>query len=298
LAIGHPTPLRDPLPGGREGATVVLHPLLSAQMLSPPGFMALEGSRLSAMLALRRPKREWQLLPIVAFLVEHPGAGPFLIDTGFHPSVATEPKENVGRLMARFGKIRMQPEQAVAAQLRARGIDARELGLVVMTHLHFDHASAVSEFTGARFVLGKGEWAAMHARDAALNGYVRKHVAHAVDFAEIDYDAPQISSYSTFARSFDLFGDGSVRLVFTPGHARGHQSLVLRLGDREALITGDAIYFLATLEDEQRGFAMADEHLWRRSLREIQLYRREHPDALIVPGHDQEAWDRLASRYD
>ena len=36
---------------------------------------------------------------------------------------------------------------------------------------------------------------------------------------------------------------------------------------------------------------MADEHTWRRSLREIQLYRRENPDALIIPGHDQEAWD-------
>jgi glyoxylase-like metal-dependent hydrolase (beta-lactamase superfamily II) len=267
-------------------------------MLSPPGFMALEGSRLSMMLALRRPKHEWDLLPIVAFLVEHPGAGPFLVDTGFHPSVATNPKENIGRLMARFGNIQMRPDQAISAQLRARGMDPRELGLVVMTHLHFDHASAVSEFTGARFVLAKGEWAAIHARDAAMNGYVRKHVAHAVDFAEIDYDAPAIDSYSTFARSFDLFGDGSVRLVFTPGHTLGHQSLVLRLRDREVLVTGDAIYFLATLEDEKRGFAMADEHLWRRSLREIQLYRREHPESLIIPGHDQQAWDALSPRYE
>ena len=48
--------------------------------------------------------------------------------------------------------------------------------------------------------------------------------------------------------------------------------------DREALIAGDAIYFLATLENERRGFAMADEHQWRRSLREIQLYRRESPE--------------------
>ena len=163
-----------------------------------------------------------------------------------------------------------------------------------MTHLHLDHASAISEFTGARFVLGQGEWAAMHGPRPTFNGYIRKHVAHAVDFLEVPYDAPEVDSYSTFANSFDLFGDGSVRLVYTPGHSRGHQSLILRLRDREALIAGDAIYYLKTLENEKRGFAMADEHLWRRSLSEIQLYRRENPEALMIPGHDQATWDGLA----
>jgi N-acyl homoserine lactone hydrolase len=297
MAIGQPTPLSGPLEGGREGATVVLHPLLSAQMLSPPGFMALEGGRLSGLTALRRPRGEWLKLPIVAFLVEHPGAGPFLVDTGFHPSVAVDPKQSLGPFFGRLWKVDMRPEQAVSAQLRARGMEAGEIPLVVMTHLHLDHASAVSEFTGARFVLGQGEWAAMHAPRPTLNGYIRKHVAHAVDFLEVPYDTPLSDSYSTFARSFDLFGDGSVRLVFTPGHTLGHQSLILRLRDREVLLTGDAIYFLKTLEDEKRGFAMADEHLWRRSLREIQLYKREHPDTLIIPGHDQAAWDALAESY-
>ena len=82
-------------------------------------------------------------------------------------------------------------------------------------------------------------------------------------------------------------------LVYTPGHTHGHQSVIVRLKNREALLTGDAIYFLKTLEDERRGFALADEHNWRRSLREVQLYRRENPDALIIPGHDAEAWAAL-----
>ena len=75
----------------------------------------------------------------------------------------------------------------------------------------------------------------------------------------------------------------------------GHQSLILRLRDREALIAGDAIYYLTTLENEKRGFAMADEHLWRRSLREIQLYRRENPEALDNSRARSGTWDRLAS---
>jgi len=43
---------------------------------------------------------------------------------------------------------------------------------------------------------------------------------------------------------------------------------------------------------------MADEHKWRRSIGEIRLYRRENPDALIIPGHDPDAWAELAPRYE
>ena len=42
---------------------------------------------------------------------------------------------------------------------------------------------------------------------------------------------------------------------------------------------------------------MADEHLFRRSLREIQPYRKETPEALIIPGHDWEAWQQLEPSY-
>jgi N-acyl homoserine lactone hydrolase len=109
----------------------------------------------------------------------------------------------------------------------------------------------------------------------------------------------ETNSYSTFGRSYDLFGDGSIRLVYTPGHSRGHQSVILRLeGHREALLAGDAAYFLSTLENERRGLFIDDEHNWRRSLREVQLYRRENPQALIIPSHDGDLFERLEERYE
>jgi hypothetical protein len=41
-----------------------------------------------------------------------------------------------------------------------------------------------------------------------------------------------------------------------------------------------------------------DPHTWRRSLQELQLFRREYPDALIVPSHDAELWQQLGARYE
>jgi N-acyl homoserine lactone hydrolase len=296
LALAAPSRLTRPLDGGRDGATVKLSPMICAWMSSPPEFLAMTRGTLHALRSIRAPRDQWTRVPIVAFLVEHPGVGPILVDTGFHPSVAVDPKQNLGPVFGRLYQIEMEPEQAIPAQLRKRGIDPREVKVAVMTHLHLDHASAISEFTEATFVLGEGEWDAFHSSRPTLNGYVRRHVAHAVEYREVIYSRA-VDSYSTFGRSYDLFGDGSVILVFTPGHSRGHQSVIVRLGGREALLTGDAIYFLRTLEDELRGIGMADEHNWRRSLGEIKLYRRENPRALIIPGHDPEVWGALAPNY-
>jgi N-acyl homoserine lactone hydrolase len=298
MALAEASRLTQPLPGGQEGATVRVHPINTGYILGPEELMARTGSGWKALRSIRSPKEAWLRIPAPVFLIEHPGVGKILVDTGLHASVATDPKQNMGGLIGRFYNFEMQPEQAAAAQLRARGIEAREIRVVVMTHLHMDHASAISDFQEATYVLGEGEWAAFNGRRATFSGYIQKQAAHAVDYREVVYDTRLASSYSTFGHSFDLFGDGSVRLVFTPGHSAGHQSLIVRLKDREALLAGDAIYFVDTLDHERRGQFLDDEHNWRRSLREIQLYRRENPDALIIPSHDHELWARLDETYE
>ena len=299
MALAEPSRLSKPLPGGQEGATVVLHPMVCAHMDSPPEFMAMTKGRAGAVRQALFDRKNTIKLPIVAFLVEHPGVGPMLIDTGFHPSVATDPKQNLGRFLAQLQTIDMKPEQAISAQLREqKGIEPSDVRVAIMTHLHMDHASAISEFTSATYVLGSGEWRAFHGARPRLNGYVRHHVEHAVEYKEVPYDSAAIDSYSTFGRAYDLFGDGSVRLVATPGHTHGHQSVILRLKDREALVTGDAVYFTRTIDEERRGWVMADEHKWHRSVGEIRLYRRENPDALIIPGHDPDEWAKLLPRYE
>ena len=72
----------------------------------------------------------------------------------------------------------------------------------------------------------------------------------------------------------------------------------MRLKDREALLAGDAIYFLDTLDHERRGQFLDDEHNWRRSLREIQLYRRENPGRADHPEPRPRAVGRLDQTYE
>lgn len=295
-----PRPAQLPLPGGREGATVRLRPLLCARMIAPPGMMHRTEGRLAPLRALGVgvAQDDWPELPVQAFLVEHPGAGLVLVDTGFHASVAVDPRQGMGRLGGLiFKDLRMDSEQALPAQLRGLGFDPGDVGVVALTHLHADHASGIAQFPDATFVVSSAEWEAA-ADSRTTDGYIKRQFDHAFDYRLLDFESDAADSYSTFGRSYDLFGDGSVRMVFTPGHSPGHCSVVLRLQDREALLTSDAAYTRQTLSDSAMPFRMDDEHRFRRSLREIQRYVEQTPDALVVPGHDMAAWRRLDSVYE
>ncbi|MEA2443724.1 MAG: N-acyl homoserine lactone hydrolase [Thermoleophilales bacterium] len=297
-----PQPASLPLPGGRDGATVRLRPLMTGTVTGPAAWFHREDGRLAGLHALGIGVGADGMVeePAPAFLVEHPTAGRILVDTGYHPSVAVDPKQNLGRLNARAFKPKLTAADAVPAQLRARGIDQSEVGTVLMTHLHSDHASAMSEFPGATFLFALEEWeSATTIPRPAFHGYVRRQFDHAFEYRTVDFEqGAYVDSFATFGRAVDVFGDGSVRLVYTPGHTFGHMSVVVRLNGREALIAGDAIYSKRTLETGHKPYRMEDEHLFERSLREIQLYVEQTPDALVIPGHDMETWRKLDAVYE
>ena len=277
-----------------------VHPLLTGEIPGPAAWLEREEGRMAAphALGIGVDRSDFVPMPIPAFLVEHPGAGPVMIDTGLHPSAAVDPKQNFGRLLGFAARgLKMASEQPVPAQLRARGLDAADIRVVLMTHMHFDHASAISEFPHATFVLSKQEWDALE--DAGwTDGYVKSQYDFGFDYRTFDFDSRGTESFATFGRSFDVFGDGSIRAVFTPGHTHGHTSYVLRLRGGEVLVAGDAIYTMRTLEEGVLPYKMADGHHFRRSLKEIQRYRERTPGALIIPGHDWDAFSALDPAYE
>ncbi len=297
-----PTPLTEPLPGGSEGATVRVHPLLAGEMLAPPAYVDRRAGKLGLprdlLGGLLTPRKRWIWLPIPMFLIEHPSAGPLMVDTGFHPSLLDGVRRSNMGALAPFYNVRLTPEQLLAAQLAQRGIAIADVETVLITHLHIDHASGISELPHAAFVLDQREWEAAHSKGATLNGYAKRHFDHPVDWRTIDYDAQRIDSHVTFGQSVDLFGDGSVRLLSTPGHTRGHQSVLLRLSAGELLLTADAAFTRRTLAGEATPLILDDTHRFRRSLGEIRHFLAQAPDALAIPGHDAEAWAELQPLYD
>jgi glyoxylase-like metal-dependent hydrolase (beta-lactamase superfamily II) len=295
-------PLHEPLAGGTPGATVSVEPIVAGSVTWSRHMMESPGGRLLTLKLLRglisgEPAAS---VPCPVFLIRHPSAGAVLVDTGLHPSIATDGRENFGGLAARFGKPSLEPGEDVPAQLRRRGLEPGEVPVVVMTHLHLDHASGISEFPQSTFVVSEVEWkAATTGPSPLLNGYRRPHFDYAFDYRTIDFDRGGIDSYASFGRTHDLFGDGSIRLAFTPGHSAGHMSVICRLSRRDFVIGGDATYTAGQLAGTAplppRPF---DAHNYRRSLQELRLFSRQYPDAIVTPGHDPEFFSRLEPRYE
>lgn len=297
-----PKPLHESLAGGAPGATVSVEPIVAGTVTWPRTMMERPGGRFETPKLLRSllSGEPAATVPVPAFLIRHPNAGAILVDTGLHPSIATDGSENFGRMATRLGKPALSAGEDVPAQLRDRGLDPGEIPIVVMTHLHIDHTSAISEFPNSTFVVSETEWeAAATGPRPLLNGYRRPHYDYAFDYRTIDFNRSGVDSYATFGRTFDLFGDGSIRLAYTPGHSAGHMSVILHLAERDFVIGGDATYTQAQLDGEAplapRPF---DAHNYRRSLQELKLFRREYPDAIVTPGHDAEFYAGLNARYE
>jgi N-acyl homoserine lactone hydrolase len=296
----HPKRAALPLAGGSEGAGVAVTPLLTGERLVMPRFLARPSGPLPTLrgLGLLTPRSRWTWVPVACFLTEHPTAGPILVDTGLPPGAARDVGATLGRRAALVCDIRMDDGWEVTERLAARGLDPLGVRLVVMTHLHPDNAGAIAQLPQATFVVDGHEWAAA-AAGGLMRAYRRALFDHALDWRTVDFDSPRgVDSFASFGRTIDLLGDGSVRLVSTPGHTRGHLSVLLRLrSGRELLLTGDAAYARRSIDEELVPVFCDDVHNYLRSLREIRRYLELTPSAHVVCGHDAEHWPQVRPRY-
>jgi N-acyl homoserine lactone hydrolase len=295
-------PLTDVLPGGGgPGCTVAVEPFLGGEGKTPPAMLESVGQGRLAQaraLGIGVPRSRWRWVPFPAFVIDHPKAGPVLVDTSLHASVVAKPAANLGRFFAAASTYRM-PEGDLPTQLRARGIDPKSIRTVIMTHLHYDHTSGIAEFPNATFVIAAREWeAATTVNRPAVHGYRRAHFDYLFDYRLVDFDGPLVDSYASFGRTFDLFGDGSIRLAFTPGHTLGHMSVVAHLASHDLVIAGDAVYTEAQLRGENEPARPEDLHQWQRSQRELRRFAERFPEAVVIPGHDGDAWAKLQRRYE
>lgn len=180
--------------------------------------------------------------------------------------------------------------QAVAIpfdqQLRGVGLRPEEIGQLVITHLHVDHTSGLRLLPNATFICAREEWDATQKGIAARSGYVRHHLPPASRMQLLDFQ-DEAEGHGSFAKTIDFLGDGSVRLVFTPGHTPGHQSALLRLEDgRQVLLVGDAAYTLRNVREQILPMITADDTTARQWLRELKAFTEAEPGAILVPPHD------------
>jgi N-acyl homoserine lactone hydrolase len=202
--------------------------------------------------------------PVPAYLIEA-GEERILVDTGLHPGAAADAARHYEGAKS-VGAFRFEQERSVAEQ-----VDLDSLTRVVLTHLHFDHAGGSALLPSLLPVFAqRREWEAGADPEAIARNF----------FLPRDYEglADQVVLVDG---DHDLLGDGSVELLFTPGHTPGHQSV--RVGDG-LIIGGDVTHFAAGLDDHRLPIFGDDLEAQLASAERLRALR--DAGAAVRPGHD------------
>lgn len=219
--------------------------------------------------------------PIPGYAVVHE-RGTVLFDTGLHEPLMTSTDE-LGALAPMFAP-ELTPDDFAEARLTEAGIDPDSVTHVVNSHLHFDHCGRNGPFPHAVTLIQADEWeAAQHPTKYAYVGVPLDEIG-AGDLRLVD-------------GAVDLFGDGTVVLVPTPGHTVGHQSLLVRAsneaGADSALLVGDACYLRRMLTARLTpGFA--SDVAGQLASYDV-LERYEAAGTRLIFSHDVDEWDTVPS---
>jgi 4-pyridoxolactonase len=192
-------------------------------------------------------------IPCYSVLVIHPD-GNILYDTGYDLDHVLE--------VLPFEKPEQSETQTLPAQLALLGLDPADIPTVLVSHFHFDHCGGIKHLPNAKIVAHRLEFEAVE----------RPEPFEVLGYSDLSFDLRLASRRAGIGetrqsdgrdhagevldhRFVPVEGDveiaTGVHLIATPGHSRGHCSLMVEFDDRAPLIfAGDAIYTQRSLDLE------------------------------------------------
>jgi glyoxylase-like metal-dependent hydrolase (beta-lactamase superfamily II) len=179
-------------------------------------------------------------IPVSMWVIDHP-KGLVVVDTGNNNAVVDgNCKSHWVAGMCDFLKPSQKRDDTIDRQLQKLGYSVDQVKAVITSHAHLDHIGNIKMFPKAVHVIQKKElyqawWPEKFQREGGA-------------FVMADFDGPARDfNYLELAGDYDLFGDGSVIVLSTPGHTLGHQSVKVRLASGKTIVMAqDAIWMRRT----------------------------------------------------
>ncbi|MFK7753382.1 MAG: MBL fold metallo-hydrolase [Sedimentitalea sp.] len=245
---------------------------------SSPGTLRLPAIIASAMWT------EW--LPITAYVIEHP-EGLNVVDTGETAQISNPNYAACDPIAGLFYrknlKFLVEPKDEIGPQMARAGMSADRVRNVVMTHLHSDHMCGMGFFPKARFWISAGAV-------AGHSGALMCRIPAELNIKPVHQTERAIG---VFAQSMPLTKDGTLSLVPTPGHANGHQSVLIQDQGTSLCLVGDAAFTVGQIQDGTVA-GIVENH--RAALDSAMLLKLQmkHFQTVMLPTHDPGNVARLA----
>ena len=221
-------------------------------------------------------------LPVISALLRHQ-QGNVLFDTGCHPTVAEDPASR-WHGMEKFMTPIMPKGENVLTGLKAVGVEADDIDVVICSHLHPDHCGCNAFFKRATVMVHAREIAAARAPDAVKMGFLAGEWDVGLPFDQLNGER-------------DVFGDGKIVLMPLPGHTRGSIGALVALErDGQFLLASDTVSLRATLDRDVPPRNTWNADALSKSWGEIR--RIGAGGATIICGHDDAQWQTLRKGAD
>jgi N-acyl homoserine lactone hydrolase len=174
------------------------------------------------------------------------------------------------------------PKVSLVDQLAQLNVKPEQINFVGISHYHADHTGQVGSFPKATLLIGKGDWDAINAPKPAAG----------VNFAPFANWTKGEGKAEPLALDKDVFGDGSVIMLYTPGHTPGHHSVLVKLAGGNYLITGDAAHFRENFESDGVPAFNFDRSQTIASLERLKKIAANFKATVIIQ-HDQRDIEKL-----
>lgn len=163
---------------------------------------------------------------VPCYLIEHE-EGRLLWDSGLPLDIAGRgPQDRRPGTWIRY-------DVSIVDQLASMSLTPEDIDYLAVSHMHFDHAGGVEAFAGSTLLIQQAEYEAAFQRAGEISGY-----------EPALYDALEDSERVLLNGDHDVFSDGTVRIISTPGHTPGHQVLLLDLAETGPIVlSGDLYHF-------------------------------------------------------
>ncbi len=175
------------------------------------------------------------------------------------------------------------PKVSIVDQLAQLKLKPEDIKYVGISHYHADHTGQLPSFAKSTLLVGQGDW------DVIIN-------PKPLQGANIPAYEPWSkggSKVEPLALDKDVFGDGRVIILRTPGHTPGHQTLLVRLPQMGAVIlVGDLVHFRENLETNGVPTFNSDRGQTLASIDRLKKIAAAHKATIIIQ-HDQRDVEKL-----
>jgi N-acyl homoserine lactone hydrolase len=220
-------------------------------------------------------------IPVPVFLIEHP-RGLVLFDTGLAPEAwEDDPRAVYGDLLDGL-QIQFPPENSLERQFARYGFDFDDVTHVIVSHSHKDHTGGLYLFPQAELFMSEEDLRYAFWPDKAYQRFFRRE----------DLDRTRSFSWNPLNTDHDLFGDGSIQIIRTPGHTDGQLSLLVKLPSRSFILTGDAVHFRSSMDAQLPCPADMNARASIQSIQRIKRLSASH-EADVWVMHDPADWKRF-----